>query len=373
MPRGSTSPPITWSRTARVRLLGGDVEDHALDRALGGAHAVQDLSSLERRARGRRGGDDAVVVADDDLAVRADVDQQPRRVSRAIPVATHVGHDVGPHVRADRREQHEPPLGWIAIPASAARRSCGSRNVAMNGERPIDSGSTPSSRCSIVALPAATTSSTSSRAIARGRAHAAEQPVDRADDRGPQLLERLGTVHLRVAHPGQHVGAERRLAVDRGLHRGRRLPRAGPSGSRRTVVVPTSIETPKSRSVVSPGSTSTSRSPITVAVTVDVSSSSIAAARRGSTARRVRDLEPFVDERVGDAAQAAAGILERRGLRASARTSPRSAPAGRTAPPPSSPPSAPSSTRGTSTTMSSPTSHWHDRRHPSSSPSETWR
>ena len=154
----------------------------------------------------------------------------------------------------------------------------------MNGERPIDSGSTPSSRCSIVALPAATTSSTSSRAMPAVAHTLPKQAVDRGHDRGSQLLEPLGTVHLGVAHARQHVGAERRLPVDRRLHRRRRRRPADPPSVATTVVVPTSIETPNSRSVVSPGlDIDRARSPTTVAVTVDAPSSSTAQASCGST------------------------------------------------------------------------------------------
>jgi hypothetical protein len=50
------------------------------------------------------------------------------------------------------------PSGWMRTPTSPARRSCGSRNVATNGDRAIERGSMPSRRCSIVAFPTATAS-----------------------------------------------------------------------------------------------------------------------------------------------------------------------------------------------------------------------
>ena len=97
MPTGSTSP-ITCSSSSPSR------DPHALDRALGRAHAAADLGGLERRAGGRRRGQHALARAERDLAVRPDVDEQPQpRVAREAG-GEHAGHDVGADVGAQRRE-----------------------------------------------------------------------------------------------------------------------------------------------------------------------------------------------------------------------------------------------------------------------------
>ena len=183
----------------------------------------------------------------------------------------------------------------------------------MNGDRPIDSGSTPSSRCSIVALPAATTSSTSSRAM---------PAVAHTLPSSPSIVPTMASRSCcRASGPCIWVWLTRvstsapngacRLIVD---STAAAAPAARSISVATTVVVPTSIETPNERPVVSPGSTSMSRSPTTVAVTTESSSSSIAAARRGSTLAACVHLEADIDERVGDPAQAAARVLDRRRL-----------------------------------------------------------
>ena len=93
---------------------------HALDRALGGAHAAADLGGLERRAGGRRGGDHALVLAEGDLAVRAHVDEQPQPL-----VARHAGgqqprDDVAADVGAERRE-HERRRARVHAHAEVGR------------------------------------------------------------------------------------------------------------------------------------------------------------------------------------------------------------------------------------------------------------
>ena len=197
------------------------------------------------------------------------------------------------------------------MPASAARRSWASRNVAMNGDRPIDSGSTPqqqvqhrrvAGRDHLQHRPRARRPPwrTRCRAVRRSCRRSASRSCSSAS--GPCICVWLTRVSTSAPN-----GAWR-LIVD---------STAAAAPARRsirvatTVVVPTSIETPNSRSVVSPGSTSTRRSPITVAVTVESSSSSIAAARRGRTLAACVTSSPSTDERVGDATEPAAGIVDR--------------------------------------------------------------
>src|SRR2546430_12481290 len=73
-PRSALFPYTTLSRS----------DLHALDRALGGAHAAADLRCLERRAGRRGGGEHAVARAEHDLAVRADVDEEADRKSTRL-------------------------------------------------------------------------------------------------------------------------------------------------------------------------------------------------------------------------------------------------------------------------------------------------
>ena len=241
----------------------------------------------------------------------------------------------------------------------------------MNGDRPIDSGSTPSSRCSIVAFPAATTSSTASRAMP-----AVAHTLPSSPSIVPTMASRSCSsasgpcicVWLTRVSTSAPKGACR-LIVD---------STAAAAPARRsisvatTVVVPTSIETPNSRSVVSPGSTSTRRSPITVAVIVESSSSSIAAARRGSTLAACVTSNPSTTS---------ASVTRRSRLRGSSivgasRVSRYLTAFGSSSTNRPTPIVAALGTviaRGTSTTMSSATSHWQDSRQPSSRPSDTWR
>ena len=64
--------------SSMVRNVGsrGVVDADVLDGAGSGAHAVPDAAALEGRAGGTGAGDQPVLVAQDHLAVRADVDEQ---------------------------------------------------------------------------------------------------------------------------------------------------------------------------------------------------------------------------------------------------------------------------------------------------------
>ena len=80
-PRSRRAPsrrcrPARRRRSPRARAR-RPRDPHALDRAVGGAHAAADLRGLERRAGRRRRGHHALARAERDLAVGADVDEQP--------------------------------------------------------------------------------------------------------------------------------------------------------------------------------------------------------------------------------------------------------------------------------------------------------
>ena len=115
-------PAPTSSATASTRPepqspTGVDVADHrqldlavddlhALDRAVGGAHAAADLRRLERRPGGRRGRERLRGRAEHDLRVRADVDEEPDAPVERDARREDAGDDVRADVRAERREHH---------------------------------------------------------------------------------------------------------------------------------------------------------------------------------------------------------------------------------------------------------------------------
>ena len=89
--------------------LAGDVVvahlDH-LDGAVGRAHAALDRPALEGRTGGCGGRQDALAVAEHDLAVGADVDEETKPLVPVHPRGQHPGHDVAADVRAECGQQH---------------------------------------------------------------------------------------------------------------------------------------------------------------------------------------------------------------------------------------------------------------------------
>ncbi len=91
---------------ARLQRLGIDAD--ALDGAGRGALAGGDFGALEGRAGGRGGGDDALPVAQHDLGIGADIDQQHHLVlpvrafgqRRAGGIGADMAGDAGQHVDA---------------------------------------------------------------------------------------------------------------------------------------------------------------------------------------------------------------------------------------------------------------------------------
>ena len=112
----------------RDAIVGRDLD--AFDRALRRPHPAPDLRRLERRPGRRRGRDHALVRAERDLAVRADVDEQPQTTVPRQTGCQHPGDDVPSDVRAERRE-HERRAPADARKsrsrARARRRTSGSR------------------------------------------------------------------------------------------------------------------------------------------------------------------------------------------------------------------------------------------------------
>ena len=80
------------------------LDAHGLDRAVGGAHAAADLRRLEGRPGGRGRGEQPLGVAERDLAVRADVDEQPQPLVARHARGQQARDDVAADVGAERRE-----------------------------------------------------------------------------------------------------------------------------------------------------------------------------------------------------------------------------------------------------------------------------
>ena len=95
------------------------IDAHALDRAGRGPLAAADLRALEGRARRARGGEEPIAVAEHDLGVRADVDDQVDLVAQVRPlgedhargVGADVARDAGQHVGAGAGMDGEAELG----------------------------------------------------------------------------------------------------------------------------------------------------------------------------------------------------------------------------------------------------------------------
>jgi hypothetical protein len=114
-------------------LEGVRVDPHPLDRPGGGALSRADLGALERRAGGRGGGEQAVAVAEHDLGVGADVDQQLDGVAPVRALRQGGGGGIGSHVTGDAGKGVHPGTG---VGADAHLGSgCGDRPGGGQGER----------------------------------------------------------------------------------------------------------------------------------------------------------------------------------------------------------------------------------------------
>ena len=198
---------------AEARLERLPVDPDALDRARRGALAGRDLGALEGRAGRRRGGEQAVAVAEHDLGVRADVDDElddlatraaPRRGSRR-PCRRRRGR----RCTAGRRPGRP---GWVGRSSSSARIVTARSVARANGAEPSGIGSMPRRRWCMIGLPTIASSRIASRLIPARFASWARSPLSAlADGRGH--LARAAVVHHRVADPAHQVLAEPDLRV----------------------------------------------------------------------------------------------------------------------------------------------------------------
>ena len=179
---------------------------------------LPDRPALERRARGRRGGDEPAVALEQQLGVRPEVDEQARpaaaRSSRAVEAARdRRGHEVAAHVAADEREDEDGGVGFDREADAPAFSVRAPDHAASYGARPRLATGTPSHACIIVGFPATAERTTWSR-VAAGVRHQIRRPA-RARPRADgvlQVREAVGHVD-RVPDARDHVGAERHLRV----------------------------------------------------------------------------------------------------------------------------------------------------------------
>ncbi len=96
---------------AKRRFVGLGVDPDVLDGAGARPHAVLDAATLEGGAGRAGAGDQPVLVAQHDLAVGADVDEEREAVGGVEPGADHPGRDVAADVAAHRRHELHSRLG----------------------------------------------------------------------------------------------------------------------------------------------------------------------------------------------------------------------------------------------------------------------
>ncbi len=248
---------MTCSATSSPSML------HALDRAVGGAHAAADLRRLERRAgRGRGGERPARSQPERDLAVGPDVDEQPHAPVAREAGREHAGDDVAAHVGAERGEDEGRRARVHARRRSRPRRVAGSSCVVtMNGAIDSGSGSIPSASCIIVDVAA----DRHLVDLARARCPPPRRPraassADRLRARASlQRAERVGVDHRR-RDARDDVGAEGLLAVEHRADRRAACRSRGRAASRRPSSCRGRTRSRSGAPVVSPGSTSISSS-----------------------------------------------------------------------------------------------------------------
>ena len=87
-----------------ARLERDGIDAHALDRARGRALAAADLRAFERGSGGTRAGEEPAAIAEDDLRIGADVDEQRHRVGQIRPFGEDDAGGVGADVPGDARQ-----------------------------------------------------------------------------------------------------------------------------------------------------------------------------------------------------------------------------------------------------------------------------
>ncbi len=136
------------------------VDAHSLDGAGRGALAAAELRALERRAGGAGGGELAMLVADDDLGVGADVDEQLHGGGAVRALGEDDRRGVGADVAGDARCQVHLRVAERAVRCRAPASSMASAVASVNGAWPSGVGSMPATMWCMIGLPTSTISST---------------------------------------------------------------------------------------------------------------------------------------------------------------------------------------------------------------------
>ena len=111
-----SSQPITLTRGSSVC----GIDAHALDRTRGRALAAADLGPLEGGPRRARAGDEPRAVAEDDLGIGADIDEDRDLVREVRPLGEQHARRVGADVPGDRG-QHESARAGVEGEAELGR------------------------------------------------------------------------------------------------------------------------------------------------------------------------------------------------------------------------------------------------------------
>ena len=194
-------------------------EVDAFDRTVGRPHAAADLAPLEGgTGRGRR-RQRALGVADHDLAIGSDVDEEAQLVLPCDAGREYAGDDVGADVGAQRGERLDVAMR-VDVEADLPHRHCqrlheGGYEGHHADRRRVDAEQQVEHRRVAdddgFVGPLGTDASLLIEVV--------EDPVHRPHDGGLQLRDGARSVHP-VADPGDDVGAVGRLAVERRLDRG---------------------------------------------------------------------------------------------------------------------------------------------------------
>ena len=119
---------LTHNGQHRLQRL--PVDGHGLHRAVGGPHAAGDIAALKGGTRGAGAGHHKVPVAEHDLAVGAQIDEQGKFVLIPDPAGQRTGGDIAAHIGTDVGGKHHSGVrigdqadvtGLQAIPAEKGR------------------------------------------------------------------------------------------------------------------------------------------------------------------------------------------------------------------------------------------------------------
>ena len=113
-------------------LVSLGIEAHFLDGAGGGPHAELDAAALEGRSGGAGGAGQPLLVADDDLAVGADIDEQRQLGVFVDPRGQDPGHNIAPDVTGHgthRIDEHVVRHFQAQVPGPDRREVAGGGGV----------------------------------------------------------------------------------------------------------------------------------------------------------------------------------------------------------------------------------------------------